>query len=148
MAKVVYNACHGEFNLSEAAVARYAKMKGIALYPERDKMFSALGLVTYWTVPPEERVRPLDSAEFHEATMAERKANSSAYRVQTLSPRDISRDDPTLAQVVEELGDAASGKFAKLKIADVPSGAKYRIDEYNGFESVMTPDDYDWTVAP
>jgi hypothetical protein len=61
---------------------------------------------------------------------------------------DISRTDPRLIQVVEELGREASGSCGLLKIAEVPSGATYRIDEYDGFESVMTVDDYDWEVAP
>ena len=52
-----------------------------------------------------------------------------------------------LAQVVEELGDAASGRFAKLKIRELPAGTKYRIDEYDGNESVVTMDEYEWSVA-
>jgi hypothetical protein len=50
-------------------------------------------------------------------------------------------------QVVEELGADADGQYAELAIADVPAGTKYRIDEYDGVESVMTIDDYHWSVA-
>ena len=60
----------------------------------------------------------------------------------------ISRTDPILLQVIDELGiDAASGRFARLAIAEVPAGTRYRIDEYDGLESVMTVDDYEWSVA-
>jgi hypothetical protein len=52
-----------------------------------------------------------------------------------------------LVQVVEQLGDKANGSYAKLFITDVPSGTKYRIDEYDGLESVMTIDDYEWSIA-
>jgi len=63
------------------------------------------------------------------------------------SEYDVSRTDPILVQVVEELGMDADGEYAELAIADVPAGTKYRIDEYDGFESVRTIDDYDWSVA-
>ena len=57
------------------------------------------------------------------------------------------RADPVLVQVVEELGDKANGAYASLQIAEVPAGSRYRIDEYDGRESVMTPDDYEWEIA-
>lgn len=61
--------------------------------------------------------------------------------------REIQRSDPALVQVVEELGTEADGECANLRIADVPEGTLYRIDEYDGFESVMTNDSYDWQTA-
>ena len=57
------------------------------------------------------------------------------------------RADPILVQVVEELGEEANGLYANLVIIDLPKGTLYRIDEYDGMESVMTQDDYDWSVA-
>lgn len=61
--------------------------------------------------------------------------------------RDIPRDDQTLVQVVEEMGKAANGQSATLMIEDVPSGSRWRIDGYNGLESVMKDTDYEWKVA-
>ena len=55
---------------------------------------------------------------------------------------EIPRHDPVLVQVVEELGDEASGEYADLTIAEVEG--KYRIEEYDGLESVHTPESYDW----
>jgi hypothetical protein len=52
-----------------------------------------------------------------------------------------------LVQVVEELGEKANDSFADLYIVELPAGTVYRIDEYDGRESVMTNDDYDWSVA-
>ena len=61
---------------------------------------------------------------------------------------DVPRHDPFLIQVIEELGDEANGNCADLAITDVPSSMRYRIDEYDGNETVATPDDYNWEVAP
>lgn len=55
------------------------------------------------------------------------------------------RHHPILVQVVEELGERASGSCANLKIAEIEG--LYRIDEYDGNESVVTPDGYDWEYA-
>ena len=60
----------------------------------------------------------------------------------------IDRADPALVQVVEELGEAANGRSADLRIAELPAGTLYRIDEYDGFEDVMAQEDYAWSVAP
>lgn len=61
--------------------------------------------------------------------------------------RDIPRTDPFLVQVVEELGEEANNGFSKLKITAVHAGTKYRIEEYDGFETVMTFEDYKWETA-
>ena len=60
---------------------------------------------------------------------------------------DLRRDDPLLAQVVEELGEEADTQFSELCIRELPKGTKYRIDEYDGLETVMTIDEYHWLVA-
>jgi hypothetical protein len=58
-------------------------------------------------------------------------------------PNDFSRHDSRLVQVIEEMGSAASGSYAKLQIAKV-KGKKYIIEEYDGYESVKTPKDICW----
>jgi hypothetical protein len=57
---------------------------------------------------------------------------------------NIPRHDPILVQVVEELGEKANGNCADLQIEEVYGS--YRIDEYDGNESVMTAPDYDWVT--
>jgi hypothetical protein len=58
---------------------------------------------------------------------------------------DLPRHDKRLVDVIEVLGDKANGMCAKLLIAEIDS-PMYRIDEYDGFESVETPDSYEWVV--
>jgi len=61
--------------------------------------------------------------------------------------RELNRGDPILVQVVEELGKDANDGFSKLAIRELEPGTQYRIDEYDGYESVMTIDDYEWSIA-
>ena len=55
---------------------------------------------------------------------------------------DCERHNPILVQAVEELGYKASGRYADLKIAEV--SGPYRIEEYDGAETVYEPGDYNW----
>lgn len=63
------------------------------------------------------------------------------------SGRNLSRTDPVLIQVIEELGKAADGRRANLVIVELPPGTEYRIEEYDGLESVETKDSYVWEIA-
>ena len=49
---------------------------------------------------------------------------------------DIERNNQHLVRVVEELGDSASGRFAELKVVDIPDDVEWQIDEYDGLEWV------------
>ena len=48
-----------------------------------------------------------------------------------------------MVTVVEELGDAANGSCARLDIEEI-EGDRYRIDEYDGRESVVVPNEEEW----
>ena len=136
MVKIIYSACHGGFGLSEAAMRRYAEIEGLRLYPEANPHGGDNVVLTYWTVPPEERGGILTGQEFASASEDEQQASAARYKACTINPHDIERHDPALVQVVEELGAAASGAFADLKIAEI-EGDRYRITEYYGWEDVV-----------
>lgn len=137
MTKVVYNACYGGFGLSKEAVQRYWQIKDQQVWIE-DQQWG----FTVWLVPPEERLEQKSSKQYTAMSMDERIAYNKAHSAQTWYNLNVDRHDPVLVQVVEELGDKANGVYAKLVIGEVYG--PYRIDEYDGFESVMTADDYDW----
>lgn len=50
--------------------------------------------------------------------------------------REVARDDPYLIKVVKELGSAANGSCASLKIVEVPGDVSWHIAEYDGNEWV------------
>jgi hypothetical protein len=50
--------------------------------------------------------------------------------------RHIPRDDAALVQLVHEMGDAANGACADLKIVEVPNDVDWEIEEYDGVEWV------------
>jgi hypothetical protein len=114
--KIVYNACFGGFGLSEAAMRRYAEIRGLG--------YGCTPGTEHWQFP---YIVDLNGEK--------------------VRPDDIRRTDPALVQVVEELGERVNTRFSDLQIVDIPAGTKYRIDEYDGNESVCTIDDYDWSVA-
>lgn len=137
MTKVVYNACYGGFGLSKEAVQRYWEIKDQQVWIEDEQW----GFNVY-LVPPKERLKPKSTEEIFALSQDDRIAYNKAYSAQTWYDRDVVRHDPVLVQVIEELGDKASAQFAKLRIHEI--SGPYRIDEYDGFESVETPNSYDW----
>ena len=139
MTKVVYNACYGGFGLSKEAIQRYWDIKGQQVWIE-----DVLWGFTVWLVPPEERLEQKSGEKFTAMSRDERVAYNEAYSAQSWYYGDVVRHDPALVQVVEELKDKANGMCANLAIKEVDG--PYRIDEYDGFESVETPDGYDWIV--
>ena len=56
---------------------------------------------------------------------------------------DTPRHDPLLVQAVEVLGDDANGTSSALRVAEI-EGNRYIIEEYDGAESVKTPEDIAW----
>ena len=56
------------------------------------------------------------------------------------------RHDPALVQAVEELGSAASGQFSDLHVFEI-KGNRYIIDEYDGLECVVEPEDIKWALT-
>ena len=50
---------------------------------------------------------------------------------------DILRNDSVLIEVVETLGDKASGIYSKLKVVEIPDDVTdWRIEEYDGWEHI------------
>ncbi len=46
------------------------------------------------------------------------------------------RCDTRLVDCVEQLGDTANGRYASLRVVEIPDDVKYKIEEYDGLEWV------------
>jgi hypothetical protein len=142
--KVAFNNCFGGFSLSHAGIMRFAELKGLKLYAFVDARYvegAAPGM--------KEKYIPASAAQASKAFCVHYCTTPEFSNETYWSPYDLShnRADPALIQVIEELGEKANGQCADLKIEDVPAGTLYRIDEYDGKESVMTQDLYEWKIA-
>lgn len=125
--KVVYNSCFGGFSLSDKAV----------IWLEQNA--------------EDEELREFIKVKREEASKipAKERWTSSVEDIMQSSLRydfkehGIPRHHPDLIKVVEKLKDKADGMCAELRIAKI-KGCLYRIDEYDGAETVIEPEDYDW----
>lgn len=135
MTKVVINKCHGGFGLSHEGILAYLDRSGRQVWVEENDKFGGLIPFTYYVVPPEQRI-PGDPDNWHEMTLAERQAHNAAYSDTVFSDRDVARDDPDLVAVVQELGNQADGRYAELKVVDIPDDVNWCIEEYDGAEWV------------
>lgn len=131
--RVVINNCYGGFGLSEAAVVRYNELLGQQVWVERDRKMGSLNV--YWIVPPDQRADyHVDTDKWLEMSQQERAAHNALLDQQTFSCRSITRDDPVLVRVVQELGAAADGKHAQLKVVEIPADVDWIIEEHDGNE--------------
>jgi len=106
--KIVINKCYGGFSLSDAAIMLYGKKAGINIIKDEKK-----------------------SSSFISHYYIDEIKNDNYF-----SDRRIERADPILIKVVEELGEAADGRCAKLKVLEIPDGVEWEIEEYDGKEWV------------
>jgi len=104
--KVVINTVHGGFGLSDNAIRRLFELKGWKCVEEKSKY---------------------DIILFYKDHIS----NDSLFL-----EHDLERDDPELVKIVEEMSMEANGKYAQLKIIDVPNDVKWHISEYDGLEHV------------
>ena len=49
---------------------------------------------------------------------------------------DDLRTDPKLIECIETLGYQASGRFADLKVVEIPDDVEWEIDNYDGIETI------------
>lgn len=122
--KVVINRCYGGFGLSAKAFELWLKKKG-------KKWVEKNSHGCYFTIPSKEYDRICKKC--WEEDRDYRNVNNKGY---VLSDRDIPRNDKTLVEIVEKLGEEANGDCANLGIIEIPDGIEFTIEEYDGMEHV------------
>jgi len=141
--KIAINTSDGEFGLSKKAVKRLAELQGRSCFffkpvgptlgyapiteDEDSLSWEAFDIPDLSILPPFE--------PWEELSQEQRLAAYGALTRHKIG-RHEKRNDPLLIQVIEELGPLADGRFAKLKIVDVPDDVEWEIDDYDGRETV------------
>lgn len=129
--KIILNKCYGGFGASKEAYMLYAKKKGLELY-QYTSDFAIFEKHIY--------KKTNDEALFKDYFIKDMgdniEINNEDYKKYNLFLDDEHRQDPILIEVVEELGDKASGSFGKLEVIEIPDNCYYKIDEYDGYETI------------
>ena len=147
--KVAINKCFGGFSLSPLAVKRLAELQGRRCHffnvdfgckPERYTRIEMPSEDTFmWSAFDTDDLSLIGSPSpeaWVAMTLEERQASNANYESHSLDSRPEDRSDPLLIQVIEELGEKASGRCAKLQIVEIPDGVEWEIEEYDGNEHV------------
>lgn len=108
MKKIVINSDFGGFSLSEKAMHRYCEIACI----EYEAVTTDYGTTFFY------RAGHANDDEF------------------IIDDYQFKRDDKILVHVVEELKEQANGKFASLKVVEIPDDVNWFIDEYDGRECI------------
>lgn len=74
----------------------------------------------------------------------------STYRLCTgasFETDEIDRSDPVLIRVVNTLKDRANTPVSRLRVAEYPPGTLYRIEDYDGKETVIVAAEQTWKTV-
>ncbi|WP_353727289.1 hypothetical protein ABQ274_12685 [Lactococcus lactis] len=135
--KIVLNKCFGGFGLSHEAKMMIFEKRGIEVFPyllkfgdeeflyeklSKEEAVSITRDITYFQKDPQ-----LDSFS---QDWGEDDEFDSIYL-----GFDDDRGNKDLVEVIEKLGEKASGKYSDLKVVEIPDGASYEISDYDGIET-------------
>lgn len=120
--KVVINACFGGFGLSDEAERRLIGCEHVKLV----EPVEYYGGVEGWQARfAKEQAKDLFGINVHDGKVVVDRHDA-----------DDARDCPALVKLVEEMGDAANGDCARLRVVEIPADVQWEIDEYDGRESI------------
>ena len=127
--KVVYNDCYGGYALSDKAIEWLSEHGS-----EKTKQFIA-----------QKRVEANEKIMDYVSKVRGTANSTRKFYVMDAVRSFLERHDPDLVAVVEALGKEVNGTFSRLAIEEI-DGDMYNIEEYDGKETVVTPDNIGWTV--
>lgn len=132
--KVVVNRCYGGFSLSDKAIEMIMNRKGLNCFRYMQTKYNFLDGVNEYT--------KCDETEVNNHLFVCYMTKDLGEKISKLpneffwNDRIIDRNDVDLVAVVEELGEKADGRFAQLKVVEIPDGVNWEIDDYDGVETI------------
>lgn len=140
MYKVVLNRCYGGFGLSPKAEKLYWERKlGKKIFAYREDYENKVFTKTEDLDQAKSLFISFVTEDYGDYVADYLPTNEDFYI------GDIPRHDPILVDIVEELKEEANGECAKLVVVEIAT-PMYRIEDYDGMESIHTPEDNDWIV--
>lgn len=127
--KIVYNDCYGGYALSDKAIDWLAEYGS-----ERTRQFIA-----------KKRLEANEKINDYDSRVCVTSDSTRKFYVMDAVSSFLERHDSDLVAAVEALGKEVNGTFSDLAIEEI-DGDVYNIEEYDGKETVVTPDDIGWTV--
>ena len=144
--KLVINSCYGGFHLSPKALKRYLELKGKNAYFYKQTKYEYRDGIDEFT-----RIDDIDAIKsdlFINCTTIDYGKVTNTYPSRAFEDRSIPRNDKHLIQTIEELGEEANTTVSRLTIVEIENGRWYKIDEYDGYESIKYRDiDDEWELA-
>ena len=145
--KVVYNSIFGGFRLSGKAIRYFMELKGktIFAYRKEGNTYQKIenptdGDFDDWDVT-------LFDKDFGKSFNDYKQEHDDHYVSGYIDAEgSCPRHDPELVKTVEDLGSEANGSCAHLNIKEL-KGNRYVINEYDGNERVVEPDDINWIIV-
>ena len=143
--KIVINTGYGGFSLSPKGERRYLELSGQNDYFYKQSKYKYThGINEFVRI---DNIEDVPDICFYCTTHDQGKVISD-YPEDVFNSRNIKRNDPVLVQVVEELGEESFGACAELKIVEIEKGRWFKIDEYDGLETIQYRDiDDEWILA-
>jgi hypothetical protein len=131
--KIVINTCFGGFGLSDAAYEHLIRQGVPVRAYKEQKRNPKTGLYDQ----PKEN----EGEIIFDRTLTPKSLFCDEWYIRTSGRYwdawiNGARTDPRLILAVEELGSAANGRCAQLKIIEIPDDVAWTIEEYDGREHV------------
>lgn len=137
--EVAFNNCFGGFGLSCKALTEFARKKGIKLTWYNQTGYAHNNNEEYIRISgiPKDNSFSLTPLKKDCGEKINKLDNGLFYYPDFDSTG--SRSDIDLIETIEKLGEEANGLCASLSITEIPNGASFEIDEYDGNESIVPP---------
>ena len=142
--KIVINRCYGGFCLSTKAVEMVMNKRGLDCFRYVQTKYKKEDGVNEFT-----RYNRFEAEEYMKPKVSLDKLLIVYHYTRDLGEKieelvedgfwyeaNLERDDADLVAVVEELGEDADGKTAKLQVVEIADNIKWCIERYKGVETI------------
>lgn len=133
--KVVVNRCCGGFGLSDKAIEMIMNRKGLSCFRYKQTKYNWRDGIVEYT-----RCNSFGKnviGNYYLTKDVGEKINKIPNEYCWYYGSKLERTDSDLIAIVEELGEeSASGRFAQLKIVEIPNDVNWEIYDYDGVETI------------